>query len=232
MTTSAPFAKLSRFVAEGRERAAPRDPGPATTTNRCELCSEPLPSEHRHLFDRSAYELLCACRACSLLFDRDAAGGDHYELVPERSWRIEDFAMDDVAWRGLRIPVDMAFFFHSTKRGRVVAFYPSPAGVTESELELETWEELSASNPVLREMRPDVEALLVNRARGARQHWVAPVDACYSLAGLIRTTWSGLTGGEGVWKEITRFFEELSRRAKPLTKDGLRPDKGETWQNS
>jgi hypothetical protein len=65
-----------------------------------------------------------------------------------------------------------------------------------------------------------VEALLVNRARGTRQHFLVPIDDCYRLAGLIRTRWRGLSGGEEVWKEIDRFFEEeaswqTSGSAKP-----------------
>ena len=63
-------------------------------------------------------------------------------------------------------------------------------------------------------MEPDVEALLVNRARGARDHWLVPIDECYELVGLIRTRWRGLTGGKEVWEEIGRFFEALDRRAR------------------
>ena len=47
----------------------------------------------------------------------------------------------------------------------MTAFYPSPAGATESLLPLTAWEEIVRENPALREMQPDVEALLV-RANG------------------------------------------------------------------
>ena len=60
-------------------------------------------------------------------------------------------------------------------------------GATESLLELDAWRELEAANPVLATLEPDVEALLVNRARGARRHWIVPIDDCYALVGLIRT---------------------------------------------
>jgi hypothetical protein len=118
--------------------------------------------------------------------------------------------------------VDMAFFFDSAPAERVVAMYPSPMGATESLLELDTWEALVAANPVLEELEPDLEALLVNRARGARQHWIVPLDDCYELVGLIRLRWKGLSGGTEVWQEIERFFEELSRRAKPATRRGTK----------
>jgi len=182
---------------------------------RCDLCGEPIPDEHRHLLDLETREVSCSCRACSLLFDRPAAGGGHFKLIPDRSYQLEGFELDDLAWEELRIPVEMAFFFHGSKEKRVMAFYPSPMGPTESLLGLEAWTELEEANPVLREMEPDTEALLVNRARGARQHFVVPIDECYKLVGLIRTRWRGFTGGKDVWEEIGRFFADLERRSRP-----------------
>jgi hypothetical protein len=184
------------------------------TIERCELCGDPIPAEHRHMLDLRNRELMCACRACKILFDSGAAGGGHYRLVPDRRLRLTGFEMDDVAWEELRIPVDMAFFFHHTEAGRVVAYYPSPAGPTESLLELDAWEELARANPVLGGLEPDVEALLVNRSRGARQYFLVPIEDCYALVGLIRTRWRGLTGGREVWEEIEAFFERLAGRSK------------------
>jgi hypothetical protein len=180
----------------------------------CELCGEPIPSEHRHLLDLRSRELMCACRACKILFDKGAAGGGHYTLVPDRRLNLPGFELDDVSWAELRIPVEMAFFFHHTGEERVVAFYPSPAGPTESLLELDAWDEIERANPVLRTLEPDVEALLVNRSRGARQYFLVPIEDCYALVGLIRTRWRGLTGGQEVWEEIGSFFERLSGRSK------------------
>jgi hypothetical protein len=207
--------RLQRLVRRtGEERRASEEV--------CDLCGEPIGSEHRHLLDTSTRELKCACRACTILFDHRAAGGGHFRLLPDRRLRVDDFSMDDAAWAALRTPVDMAFFFDSAPAERVVAMYPSPMGATESLLELDTWEALVAANPVLEELEPDLEALLVNRARGARQHWIVPLDDCYELVGLIRLRWKGLSGGTEVWQEIERFFEELSRRAKPATRRGTK----------
>lgn len=185
---------------------------------RCELCGAPIAPEHRHLLDVSKRELMCTCQACSVLFASDAASAGHYRLVGDRCLRIDDLELDDVAWEELRLPVEMAFFFHNTAAGRVQAFYPSPMGPTESLLGLEAWSALERANPILRTLVPDVEALLVNRVRGARGHWIVPISECYSLVGLIRARWRGFTGGAEVWKEIGRFFEELDRRAKPASR--------------
>ena len=90
-----------------------------------------------------------------------------------------------------------------------------PAGPTESLLGLEAWRDVEAANPVLAEMDDDVEALLVNRAKGARRQWIVPIEDCYALVGLIRTRWRGLTGGDEVWEEIDGFFRELDAKCAP-----------------
>jgi hypothetical protein len=200
----------SRLQALARRESTRRE----AELERCELCGEAIASEHRHLMDLHDRELVCSCRACSLLFADPAAGAGRYRLVSDRRLRLGGFAMSDMAWEELRLPVDIAFLFHSSAHGRVVAFYPSPMGPTESDLRLTAWQELAAANPVLDTMAPDVEALLVNRARGARQAWLVGIDECYALVGLIRTRWRGLTGGSEVWQAITQFFDDLDRRSR------------------
>lgn len=184
------------------------------TVERCELCGEEIGAEHRHLLDLSDRELRCVCRACKVLFDTGAAGGGHLRLVPDRRLLLADFELDDVTWEELRIPVEIAFFFHHSKAGTIKAYYPSPAGPTESLLELAAWGELERANPVLGELEPDVEALLVSRARGTRRCFLVPIEDCYALVGLIRTRWRGLTGGREVWEEIESFFEQLAARSR------------------
>jgi len=196
------------------------DSGAEQPEERCELCNAPIPSAHRHLLELSSRELVCTCRPCSLLFDRGGSGNGRYKLVPERRLRLVGFAMNDEAWEELRVPVDMAFFFHSSAAERVLAYYPGPMGPTESQLELNSWQELEQENPILGELEPDVEALLVNRARGARGQWLVPLDECYRLVGLIRTWWRGLTGGSEVWREIDYFFQQLDGRARSATGGG------------
>jgi hypothetical protein len=116
------------------------------------------------------------------------------------------------------IPIEMAFFFYSSPTDKVVAFYPSPAGAAESLLDLQSWGEIIADNPILKEMQPDVEALLVNRTGYTSRHtepeyFMVPIDECYKLVGLIRGNWRGLSGGTEVWLEIDKFFTELKNRS-------------------
>src|ERR671920_810613 len=211
------FSSLRRFAQEESEKAA-KEVAEAAQEH-CELCGEPIPPEHRHLLEVSTREIKCVCRPCSILFDRQAASEGRYRLIPDRHLFLENFEMSDAQWESLRVPVDMAFFFFSTPAERVVAFYPSPMGPTESLLKLSAWEELERCNAVLKGMERDVEALLVNRVRGAREHFLVPIDECYSLVGLIRMHWRGLSGGREVWEEIDRFFEELRERSKIIRRE-------------
>ena len=155
----------------------------------------------------SNHKLLCCCQACSLLFGNHDAG--KYRTVPRSSQRLSDFRLSDAQWDGLSIPIGIAFFFKSTPESRVIALYPSPAGATESLLDLAAWEDLAADNPVLAALQPEVEALRVNRVDGARACYRVPLDQCYALVGLIRARWRGVSGGTQVWHAIHEFFAGL-----------------------
>jgi hypothetical protein len=183
---------------------------------RCELCSAGLAEEHPHLVEISLRKIVCACNACATLFDGMA--GSKYRRVSRRAQFLADFQMTDVQWENLLIPINMAFFFLSSTEGRIVTLYPSPAGAIESLLPIEAWTEIVDENAVLRHLQPDIEALLVNRVGHAHElssaeYYIAPIDDCYRLVGLIRANWKGLSGGSEVWVEIGRFFSDLRSRA-------------------
>ena len=197
------FDLLRRFV---RSRSVPIE--------RCDLCSLGLRVDHPHLIEPATRKLICACQACAILFSN--AADTKYRRVPNRIVRLTEFAISDAQWESLMIPINMAFFFQSSAAGRVVALYPSPAGATESLLDLETWTEIIDNNPQLKELQADVEALLVNRVQGASHYYIAPIDECFKLVGLIRTNWKGLSGGAEVWRVINEFFEDLKKRSSQL----------------
>jgi hypothetical protein len=199
------FDALRRFV--------PR-PAPA---EKCDMCSAAIGAEHPHLVEPASRKIACACDACALLFSGQA--GTKYRRVPRR-WRfLPEFELTDAQWDGLMLPISMAFFFHSSPAGRVIALYPSPAGPTESLLALDTWDEIVNGNPILKDLEPDVEALLVNRVRDTREYYTAPIDECYKLVGLIRANWRGLSGGTEVWNEINSFFTTLKTRSSVVRRE-------------
>jgi hypothetical protein len=156
-------------------------------------------------------KLSCACMACALLFSSKQNG--RYRRVPRSIEILPDFQLSDGQWESLHLPINLAFFFHSSTAQRVIAVYPSPAGATESLLPLESWADLIAANPVLGELQPDIEALLVNRVGPLREYLRVPIDECFKLVGLIRMHWHGLSGGTEVWNQINRFFESLKQRS-------------------
>jgi hypothetical protein len=177
----------------------------APAMEHCDLCRVAIPARHAHLLGLESRRLICACAACEVV----AAQDERYRRVPGRTERLLDFHLTDGDWDALQIPIGMAFLFTTSAGDTPVAFYPSPAGATESLLGLEAWGQLVADNPVLGELQPDVEALLVNRTKGCREYWRVPIDKCYLLVGLIRTHWRGLSGGSEAWEAIDGFFGRL-----------------------
>jgi hypothetical protein len=184
----------------------------AAPAERCDFCSAVVPADHPHVAERPSRRILCACAACALLFSSEESV--RYRRIPGRVLYLADFQLTDVQWERLAVPISLAFFFYSTAAGRVLALYPSPGGVTECTFELASWDEIALANPVLQRMEADVEGLLVNRVGKARQYFLAPIDECYKLAGLIRMRWRGLSGGAEVWKEIDGSFAALKARAR------------------
>lgn len=182
----------------------------------CQMCSASLLSTHRHLLDLARHDVLCACDACALLFANASSGQGKYRLIPRRILALHDFHMTDEQWNELMLPVNLLYLFRSTEVGRMVAFYPSPAGALESLLDLENWETLLRANPVLNDLEPDVEALLINRIEPTRAYYLVPIDACYRLVGLLRVSWKGLSGGQEVWERVADFFAELQAQATPV----------------
>jgi hypothetical protein len=205
-----PLAVLARVSAT---RPAP----PAE--ERCEMCAEEIGEQHQHVVDVVGRGLLCTCRPCYLLFP--ASGVElRYRAVPDRYLSFPEFELNAGQWDELEIPVGLVFFFVNSVLGRTVAFYPGPAGATESELPLGTWERIVAANPALGQLVPDVEALLVrlpDRAHAEAASYLLPIDRCYELVGALRTAWRGFDGGQEARALLEAFFADLARRSTPAS---------------
>src|SRR5262249_38904442 len=123
----------------------------------CWRCAEALPDTHLHVLDGEG--VACACAACAKTA----------RLVPPRFERLERSPVDDVVWASLGLPIGLACFVRSSAQGRLVAWYPGPAGATKSALAIE----------LDLELEPDVEALIVDRL-GSPAAYRVSVDACYA----------------------------------------------------
>jgi hypothetical protein len=137
------------------------------------------------------------------------SGDPDFRPAGNRTQWLEDFVITDEQWAGFQIPIGLAFFMVSTVADGVIALYPSPAGATESELDLETWDLVCGANPVLAGLEPDTEALIVNRMAEPPQHVIAPIDTAYRLVGVVKSSWEGISGGPAMREAVAEYFEGL-----------------------
>src|SRR5215212_1525027 len=156
--TSGSRGMTSAFDVLARIRANRTAPQPAG--ERCEMCAESIADEHQHVVNVEGRQLMCVCRGCYLLFT-DTSAELRYRAVPDRYLTFPDFALGRREWELLQIPVGLAFFFRNSALDRTVAFYPGPAGATESELDLAAWDGIRAADARVDLLADDTEALIV-----------------------------------------------------------------------
>ena len=181
------------------------------------MCSEAIADEHQHVVNVAGRQLMCVCRACYLLFT-DSQAELRYRAVPDRYLAFPDFALDRRAWEALQIPVGVAFFFTNSELGRTVAFYPGPAGATESELDLDAWNAVSGrrlpGGPAGRRCGGAAGPGPRERRRTPPQTYLVPIDACYEFVGRLRMLWRGFDGGQEARAFIDGFFAQIAARAR------------------
>lgn len=207
------------------------EPSPTDATEKCEMCAAEIPGEHGHVADLEASSLICACRACYLLFTDSGAGRGRYRAIPDRYLADPAHPMTASEWEALEIPVGLAFFLCDSRDGGITGFYPSPAGTTECRLDLQAWDQLVADHPLLSAVAPDVEAVLISRsdtgpADTGLECYVVPIDACYELAGRMRLQWRGFDGGTEARASIAAFLAGVRSRARNLSIGVADPGQG------
>jgi hypothetical protein len=232
---SQPAAGLRRFVGTPAPPAAATEPaGPAAPeAEACEFCAAPIAAEHGHVADLDTSTLMCACRACYLLFthsgasERRQAGQrqgvrGRYRAIPDRYRADPAHPLSVADWDALEIPVGLAFFLRSSGDDAMTAFYPSPAGATECRLDLQAWDRVAAAHPMMGAAAPDVEAVLVSRGPPGTDDvecFLVPVDACYELAGRMRLQWRGFDGGAEARQSIAGFLDGVRARSRDFSRE-------------
>jgi Family of unknown function (DUF5947) len=212
-----------------QQQAVPGQQSPgspqAAAPERCEMCAAAVPGEHGHVADLEASSLLCACRACYLLFTSESAGRGRYRAVPDRYLQDPERPMSPAQWDRLEVPVGLAFFLRASRQAstpgqtELTGFYPSPAGVTECRLDLQLWEQLVADYPLLGVPEADLEAALISRTNSGVEYFLVPVDVCYELAGRMRLHWRGFDGGSEARDSIASFLATVRDRARPFSQE-------------
>lgn len=190
---------------------------PVAARAACELCGAGLGDPHRHVVEVGARGALCACVPCAVLFTRGDSSA-RFRTVPERVIADPGFALAPAAFAQLGVPVGLAAVWRS--RGRWLAGYPGPAGLTEAELEPAAWQAIAGATALAGELADDVEALLIHGDRGATAltcHLV-PITTVYELAGQLRASWRGFAGGDEALGALRGFLAELDRRARRVAR--------------
>jgi Family of unknown function (DUF5947) len=189
---------------------------PVAAGERCEMCGEAIAQEHPHVVDLTSRALMCTCRPCMLLFDYQHAQL-RYRAVPNRYLSFPSVRIAPAMWDDLQIPVGLVFLFRNSALERTVAFYPGPAGATESELPLGAWDAVLAAHPTLGIALPDVEALLLQAPdqRGDGTVYLVPIDSCYELVGALRQVWRGFDGGQQARARLAEYFATIASRSRP-----------------
>lgn len=205
---------LRRYA--GRMPAAPELVSPDPPAQRCEMCGTELGDRHRHVVALDDRAIRCVCRPCGLLFAPTGAGAGRIRVVPERYLTDPARRIADEDWDLLGIPVMPVFLFVNSDLGRVVACYPSPAGATESLLDLDGWAGLVQAYPLLRMPVADVEAVYVTRTDAGLEAYLVPIDACFEVVGLVRLRWQGPDGGDTVRQTTATFLQALRDQSRPL----------------
>lgn len=157
----------------------------AAALERCASCAAPLPETHAHLL--AGEHVTCACAEC--------AAREPARRVPPRKEPLAPEAVPDAMWEALDLPIGLFWLLAPTGSRGPLAAWPSPGGVVHAPIAPEAWSRAARESPALAALAPEVEALLVHRVQGAREQWLVSIDRCFELAGAVRRTWRGLSGG-------------------------------------
>jgi hypothetical protein len=182
---------------------------PDLTEDHCDFCGRRLLPDHRHFLERPSKKILCACDHCT---SAHHAGGP-YDLIPRRYEWLEDLVMPESLWLEFMIPVNIAFFVHDRETDTIITFYPGPVGATFSQLQIGAWQKLVQNNPDRLYLLPDLEAFIVNRLDATAEYFIAPIDWCYRLVGVMRLHRKGIFGGREAQDAVRNIIQELKSTA-------------------
>lgn len=187
MTTAA-IERLQAFV---------RAPQPS----HCDVCGDALPQEHVHLSIHGQRALRCACVACG-----SAAHTGGWQRVDTHLWPV-DLSIENTLWMSLGIPINLAFLLHRPGDADPVALFPSPAGLTETPLPMAGWQAVLSAGAERLQLGA-TQAILAWRLSSPHRYYVASLDVCYEIAGLLRVHWRGLAGGPAAQLLLDRLIKE------------------------
>lgn len=188
----------------------------------CESCDGPLAHEHAHVVDLARRHLRCVCAECATRLP--LVHPVRYRAIGNRLLTDPRLEMGAAEWAAIGVPLPLGYVMYDSGTERWVAHRPTPEGTREERIDPLRWLALAARTPLVAELRPDVEAILVG-GRPRPQAWLAPIDACYELQGYVRRHWRGVHGASA-WMVLDTFFDRLRVTSATLP---ARPAAGWQW---
>lgn len=202
---------MTGFSLQGRMSAFRKTIQTNADAKLCELCATEIPKEHHdHLIEPASGQLKCSCHPCALLFS--TGHKTKFKRVPQQATRLDAMSLTQLQWQSLQVPINLLFLTTKSQPAQKQAFYPSAAGAVECTFAEDLWSELRQWVPVIDELTPDIEALLIYEKEDSIILYRLSIDLCFQLIGLIRMHWRGFSGGADVYREISQFFENLDSR--------------------
>lgn len=177
----------------------------------CEGCDGVLALSHHHVVDVQGH-LRCVCAACAARLPSSEPA--RFRAVGTRVLSDPRLQVDAAEWEAIGVPLPFGFVTYHTPTHRWVARAPTPTGPLERVVDPQGWLSLAGRTPLVAQIRPDVEALLVG-GRPTPQAWLAPIDACYELQGYVRRHWRGAQGAAG-WLVLDTFFDRLRATSQTI----------------
>ncbi|HEX4342654.1 MAG TPA: DUF5947 family protein [Verrucomicrobiae bacterium] len=148
----------------------------------CIFCSAALDSPPIHVFEVATRKLAAACHHCATEVAHVAGGP--FKAIPHETRPLLDFHLPQILWDKFELPAHKTFVFYSTATAKMMAVTPTTDGLIESTVCRDQWKAVIEANPVLEDMRPDVEAFLILETGETREYFIAPIDVCYSLVNI------------------------------------------------
>jgi hypothetical protein len=169
---------------------------------RCELCAASIGEPHEHLYEPVKRTLMCACKACGLLFPE--TGEASYRRLVTRTPTRCAVAFEERDWALLDLPVRLAFLMPSQVHARLFVSFPNARGATESQLPLDRWNQLCGRHPALASLLPELDVLALDaRQAPMRSAWMS-VDLYLGMLGRLR----GASLAVQAWQEFEQALRD------------------------
>lgn len=168
---------------------------------RCELCAAAIDPSHEHLYEPQKRSLMCACKACALLFPE--TGEASYRRLVTRPPERADLSFEERDLGLLELPVRLAFLMPSQVHGSLFVSFPNARGATESQLPLSRWDEFRERHPQLGLLRPELDVLALDARREPTLSALLSIDVYLAMLGRLR----GAPVATQAWQE----FEQALR---------------------